>query len=216
LSLRKKIEAALEKYDFDELFALAETEHGIFRILISLAYDKEVLLSWRAIEAVGKISGEIARTDPEPVRNLIGRLLWTIREESGGIGWSAPEMLGEIVRNSPDRFPDIAPIITSFHDEEMLRKGVLRAVARVAEVRPDLFKLNMDFIGDFLNDEDALVRAYALQVAGLLQLKEHVSRAEELTKDNADVLIYEEGDFREDTVRHIAERTITLLKDGED
>ena len=82
-------------------------------------------MSWRAIEAVGLASKEIARTRPELVRNTVGRLLWMIRDESGGIGWSSPEMLGEIVRNNPEQFADIAPIIVSFLDEDMLSAGVL-------------------------------------------------------------------------------------------
>ncbi|MEK7331762.1 MAG: DVU0298 family protein, partial [Nitrospirota bacterium] len=97
--MKEKIKRLLTEKRFDELIRLSYPESRILSTLISLTYDKKSLMSWRAIEAVGLASKEIARTRPELVRNTVGRLLWMIRDESGGIGWSSPEMLGEIVRN---------------------------------------------------------------------------------------------------------------------
>ncbi|OGK11601.1 MAG: hypothetical protein A2W80_01215, partial [Candidatus Riflebacteria bacterium GWC2_50_8] len=154
MSLREKIIGLLQEQNYPELLKTAEKEGNIFRILISLAYDKKELLAWRAIEAVGIISGEKAKKHPESIRNLVQRLLWTMRDESGGIGWSAPEMLGEIVRHSPDEFADIAPIIASFHDEDFLRPGVFRALYRISEKRPDLVSGSSSLVGQYIKDKD--------------------------------------------------------------
>jgi len=107
-----------------------------------------------AIEAIGILSKEIAKTRPEAVRNLIGRLLWMIRDESGGIGWSSPEILGEIVRNNPVLFPDVAPIIASFLDEDMLSAGVLRAIGRIGEVNTELVKHTIPNIIPYLQNSN--------------------------------------------------------------
>lgn len=214
MSLKQRIIKTLEENNLTELLVLAGKERGIFRILISLAYDKEELLCWRAIEGLGAVAGEVARREPETVRNLVGRLLWTVREESGGIGWSAPEMLAEIVRNCPDTFSDIAPIIVSFHDEVMLRQGVLRGVVRIGEVRPDLFRLPFSFIGSYLRDTDPSVRAYSARIVGMFRLKENSSDIEYLLQDNSVVRFYKDGNFQETTVGSIAEEAIRLLRKG--
>lgn len=100
---KKEIINILKEKKYDELVKLSPREGTIINTLISLSYDKKSLISWRAIEAIGLITREISKSNPELVRNIVGRLLWMIRDESGGIGWSAPEILGEIVRNNPDQ-----------------------------------------------------------------------------------------------------------------
>lgn len=44
-------------------------------------------MRWRAIEGMGAVAHRMAGEDPEAVRNILRNLLWTINEESGGIGW---------------------------------------------------------------------------------------------------------------------------------
>ncbi|MBI5663620.1 MAG: hypothetical protein HZC49_00820 [Nitrospirae bacterium] len=132
--LKKEVLNLLEQKKYQEIMHTSASFHKIMNVLVSLSYDKNKYISWRAIEAIGLISKEIAKSDTETVRNIVGRLLWMIRDESGGIGWSVPETLGEIVRNNPQLCADIAPIIASFHDEKMLTAGVLWALGRIGKI----------------------------------------------------------------------------------
>ena len=211
VSKREKILRLLEDGDLAGLAAQAGEDHSIFRTLISLSYDKESVISWRAIEAIGIIAGERAKTEPGLVRNIVQRILWMMREESGNNPWSAPEMLGEIVRSAPEEFADIAPIIASFHDEEILRRGVLRALARISEVRADLVKDSSAVSGLYLGHSDAVTRAYALELVRNLMLKEFLTNAESLIGDCSTVRVYSHGDFESVTVGKIAEETVILL-----
>lgn len=215
MPLRKRIKVLLEHNNMPELITLSGQEQGVFRILISLAYDKNQLLCWRAIEAVGIISGEIARKEPERIRNLIGRLLWTIREESGGIGWSAPEMLGEIVRNAPEVFSDVAPIISSFYEENMLKRGVLRALVRIGEIRPDLVRNAASLVKASLEDEDAHVRAYAILLAGCLRLTACIKDIEHLRDDKNEIAVYDNGDLQTINVSDLAKETVILFNSSD-
>ena len=205
---KNEVKELLQDYNMPELVAAGKKDRGLIRMLISLVYDKEDILSWRAIEAIGRISGAIAATNPEVIRNLSQRLLWMLREESGNGPGSAPEMLGEIVRNSPDAFCDIAAIITSFHDEEMLRRGVFRAAWRVCEVRPDLVCLTHEMLGQklYLDDADPVVRSYALMIAGKMGLTEFLPLMEKLRDDKSPVRMYEDGEFVETNVDEIANK----------
>jgi hypothetical protein len=211
VSKREKISRLLEEGDLAGLVAQAGKDNSIFRTLISLSYDKESVISWRAMEAIGIIAGERARTEPGLIRNLVQRILWMMREESGNNPWSAPEMLGEIVRNAPEEFADIAPIIASFHEEEILRRGVLRALARISEVRADLVEESSAVAGSYLGHSDAVTRAYALELVRNLMAKEYLAAAEALMHDRAIVRMYSHGDFESIAVGNIAEETVIIL-----
>ena len=136
--MKSEIVKLLTDKKYDALMKVPLSNGRLLSTLVSLTYDRKNVISYRAIEAFGIVSKEIAKTKPELVRNAVGRLLWMIRDESGGIGWSSPEMLGEIVRNNPELFSDVAPVIMSFLDEEMLASGVLIAAGRIGEVNPEL------------------------------------------------------------------------------
>jgi hypothetical protein len=211
VSQKEKIIKLLEDHDLAGLLLLAEKDRSIFRTLISLSYDKESVISWRAIEVIGIIAGQRAKTEPVLIRHLVQRILWMMREESGNNPWSAPEMLGEIVRNAPEDFSDIVPIIASFHDEEMLRPGVLRALVRISEVRADLLGNAASLAGLYLGNSDAVTRAYALKLAGNSGQKDLLAIVKEHTDDPADVCLYSDGDFESIALRKIAEETVILL-----
>ena len=202
----------MQEKKFNELAGLAVQERGVLRLLISMTYDKQSIISWRAIEAVGIITGRLSKTNPEIVRNLIGRLLWMIRDESGGIGWSSPEMLGEIVRNSPGLFPDIAPVIVSFHDEWMLTAGVLRAIGRIGKINAGFAEYANSIAGKYLCDPDPVIRGYAAWAFGETGTSESVNDLKKLQNDNSVIAVYTEGELKKITVGRIAEKTIEKLK----
>ncbi|MEW6602967.1 MAG: DVU0298 family protein, partial [Nitrospirota bacterium] len=181
-------------------------------ILISLSYDKKKYISWRAIEAIGLVSKEIAESDTETVRNIVGRLLWMIRDESGGIGWSVPETLGEIVRNNRGLCADIAPIIASFHDEKMLTAGVLWAMGRIGNINDQTSGYAIPLILPYLQASDHVLRAYAAFALGRIGAVGAVPKLEQIRNDNSAVTYYEDGDLRQKTVGAFAEEALEELK----
>ncbi|MBA4371578.1 MAG: hypothetical protein C0402_01810 [Thermodesulfovibrio sp.] len=204
MSRREEVIQLLEDNNIGGLIAYAKKDPGLFRTLISLAYDKQTVLGWRAIEAMGVAVGETAKANPEKARNLAQRLLWMLREESGNNPWSAPDMLGEIVRNCPEDFADFAPIIASFHDEEILHQGVLRAMVRIGEVRPELVRDQAELARTYLCHRDPLVRAYAIQLAGILCRDDLREALALLLQDETEVLLYTDGEFVPRLIRTLA------------
>lgn len=210
--LKNNIKAALLEPDFDSIVSMALKEKGVFRILISLAYDKTELICWRAIEAIGKAAGALKKKDPDFVRNIVQRLLWSLSEESGGIGWSAPDMLGEIVINAPDVFSDIPPIILSFKDEESFLPGVLRAMGRIAESGINRLDRNLchDIIIKSLNDKSPFVRGIAIWAASMLKMMELKDKISLLLKDDEFFLLYEDHGLKEISVKEMAGRFLKI------
>ena len=107
MPVKKDIIKLLRDKKYEELSKQPCGNRKTLSLLISLSYDKKDVISWRAMEGIGILTGEIGKADSGHVRNTVGRLLWMIRDESGGMGWSVPEILGEVVRNNPVLCADI-------------------------------------------------------------------------------------------------------------
>jgi hypothetical protein len=170
LEMKKFIHHALEMNDLDAVVLLVQKNRKTLSLLVRMAYDKETLVAWRAIKAVGRIANVLVKTEREFLRNTVRKLLWSLSDESGGIGWAAPELLGEIVHSDPEGFADIIPIIAEVYDieEQTFRPGVMYALARIAEVSPEMIANYQKIIIRSLVDTNPLIRIYTLELVGLL------------------------------------------------
>jgi len=204
---KEKFLALLKEGQTDGLADLVALRKGSLRYLYRLLYHPEELTRWRAIEAMGLVAQRLAGEDPEAVRNLIRNLLWTINEESGGIGWSAPHCIGEIVHRLPDMFGEFASIIISFADEQMLRRGVLWAAGRIAQARPGLVREEVPRLMTFLDDPDPVVRGYTLNFLYFVGEMPNLDLYTKLKDDSGEVPLYENGAVRETTVARLAARS---------
>jgi hypothetical protein len=211
LPLKKNILSLLENRDLKEIARLKASPFKIINNLISLSYDKKSSIAWRAMEAVGLFTGEMAKEDSEFVRNIVGRLLWMIRDESGGIGWSVPEMLGEIVKNNPVLCADIAPIIVSFYEELMLATAVLWAAGSMGEVQKETIDSSVPLIRPFLTSSDSIQRGYAARALGSFGASDCKQDIEELLNDDSLIPVYSDGDIKERTVRDVATEALSKL-----
>ncbi|MDP2168669.1 MAG: HEAT repeat domain-containing protein [Thermodesulfovibrionales bacterium] len=167
--LKDKITALLKQSDFDGLILTAGKDRAVLRHLISLTYDRGDVLCRRAVEAIGMVTAAMPH---EEARKAAQRVLWMMRDESGGSAWSGPDILGEIVRGNPEPMLDIVPIIASFHEEDIFRPGVLKALGRIAEVRPEMVRPLREMIEAYASHDDPLVRGNAVYALGTLGLKE--------------------------------------------
>jgi hypothetical protein len=209
-----RIRELLETMSFEEIAGMALKDKGVIRWLISLSYDKEDVISWRAMEAMGAVAFALSAgrgKGIEIIRDAIRRLLWSMGEESGGIGWSAAEMLGEIIRANPDEFSDIIPIVWSFREEEMFRAGVVRAMWRIADVRTDLVRFISKDLAFLLTDENPSVRVYALLAAGTIGEDKIVHEIKGLVNDSSEIKFYHNGILSSRTVGDIAKELLDRL-----
>ncbi len=203
LKPKDRIKYLLNGLRFEDIIKIAENDKGVIRILISLSYDKQDVTSWRAIEAMGLISGALSRGRTEIVRDTVRRLLWSMGEESGGIGWSAAEMLGEIVRNNTDEFKDIIPIIWSFREELMFRAGTVWAMGRIASVRPELALFTLNDLKEMIYDKNPHVRGYAVWALGIMRQAALIKDTSSLANDDTDILFYGNGELQKRKVKDI-------------
>lgn len=206
--LKDKIKELLIHMSYDEIADIAEKDKSVIRHLISMTYNKDEVLTWHAIEAMGFVSKRLSNRNGEVIRDTIRRLLWSMGEESGGIGWSSPELLGEIIRSNPDMYADIIPILWSFKEEEMFRAGVIWAMGRIAQIRPEMVNFIIGELKDFLYDSNPYVRGYSAWVMEILKDKDLSPQIVNLSTDQGEINFYENGELIHITVGHLIEKIL--------
>jgi hypothetical protein len=202
--LKKIIHLALESNDLSAVVSLAKENRKVLSLLVRMAYDKDTLVGWRAIKAIGLAAEVLVKTEYEFLRETVRRLLWSLTDESGGIGWAAPEILGEIVSADPERFNDIIPLIAGVYDveEKVFRPGILYALGKIAEISPDLVMPFKDLIRRALSEGEPLSRVFALDL--LKTLKNRLGKGDlddlkkiiqDLQSDHSEAWIYKDDCF---------------------
>ncbi len=204
-SLKKTIRLALESNDLDAVVSLAKENRKVLSLLVRAAYDKDTLAGWRAIKAIGLTAKTLVRTDYDFLRETIRKLLWSLSDESGGIGWAAPEILGEIVSADSERFSDIIPLIAEVYDieERVFRPGILYALGKIAEVSPDLVMPFKGLIKRALSEEgEPLSRIFALDLLKMLKSRLGKDDLDDLKKiiqcllpDHSEAWVYKNDRF---------------------
>ncbi len=208
--IKKEVRSLIEKGDIETLRKMAPENPRVVSAIIALTYDKDSLLTWKAIEAMGEVVKEITERSVEEGGNVIRRLLWSITEESGGIGWSALEMLAEVIRNAPEQYAQIVPLIIEYYDEAIFRPSVLYALCRIGSAHPELIydhEKVKEILTEALSDPDPTVRGYALFAYRCL--KGIVGPIEErlisdLRGDESEFTIYIDGQIRRIKIKDIA------------
>jgi hypothetical protein len=120
---------------------------------------------WHCVTAMGHTVARIAGRDLERGRIVMRRLMWSLNDESGGIGWGAPECMAEIMAVHKGLAEEFHPILFSYLVERdkgadnyleymPLRRGAFWGLARLTLSRPEMTAKAMDKAGKALNDEN--------------------------------------------------------------
>lgn len=177
--------------DFPALIASAENNPNPFRLLISFQFNSNLLICMRAVEALGKVAALYAVDDLESLKKLIRRFFWMMNDESGNVGWYAPEAIGEILHNVPILIPEYAHLLPSFLVEEPFEKGTRIAIARIAEIDKSPFDLpTCKKLVQSLDDFDANIRGSSLVALKALAVKNVADRVRKLANDSAEIELY--------------------------
>jgi hypothetical protein len=140
--------------------------------LISFFCSKDPLVKWKAVSVLGSVTAKIAETDPDYARVIMRRLMWSLNDESGGIGWGVPEAMGEIMALSDLLAGEYQKILVSyispganFIEVPALQKGALWGIGRLASTRPHYLNYAIPALPKFFDSEDPAIRglsAFAL------------------------------------------------------
>lgn len=209
----------------DKLRALSPRD--VINPLFSCLCHPEELVRWRAVTGFGIVVPAITERDPEEGRVIMRRFIWMLNDESGGIGWGAPEAMAEVMAASQLLADEYLHMLVSytlddgpelfqhgnFLEHDILQEGVLWGICRVAPLYPDqVLALGVaDKCGGYFPSERSGIRGLTCRLSGLLALSRYRRQLVELTADQAVVRIYEDGVLREYRVADLAEQALRAI-----
>lgn len=133
--LENQVNNYLKKRDYEGLIELNKRHRHVWRILQSNMYHTDDILRWYTIEAVAAfMRRRWDNGEKEKVRDYLRRLIWSITDESGGIGWSASQTIAEIVAAIPELSePWVSNMVDRAFKEPALVKSGLWGIGRLGE-----------------------------------------------------------------------------------
>ena len=219
-SLKKKLFDLLNRGVLDE--ALVEIgrlpPRQIINPLLSFIQSGNEKVKWGAVKVAGLVVSQLAESDLEAARVIMRRLMWNLNDESGGIGWGSPEVMGEILAAHNGLAQEYAHILLSYAREEgnyleleALQRGLLWGIGRLAEKRPDLVRGASASLLPHLESQDEVIRGLAARIMGLLQVKDALPGLRNLTQDDSSFVIMIGGNLTTVRVRDLAEEALRSI-----
>lgn len=179
--------------------------------LISFFCNDDALLRWRSVSALGVVVAHLAEENRESARVVMRRLMWSLNDESGGIGWGAPEAMGEITARHAGLAKEFGHILLSYLREdcnylehEVLQRGVLWGCGRLAHARPEMVQPVAGCLFPFLDSNDIYHRGYAAWALRALALPDPPVAWEACLQDRCRLQFYAEGVLHDCSVAQLA------------
>ena len=197
--------------------ALAGLPAGdVVHALFSAICRENPVVRWHAVTCMGDAVARIAADDLEAARIILRRFLWSLNDESGGIGWGAPEAMAECLCRDERLAGEYAHMLVSYMREDgeelcqdgnfiehpLLQRGVVWGIGRLAGCRRELLQqlgAGRD-LGRYLEAEDPELRGLAALAAGRLREATLRPLLQGLRADTAPLSWYDEGALHQTTV----------------
>ena len=217
--LKKRVHAILQAEDFAEKlpgltqFPARQAINPLFSFLLS----KNELIKWRAVTAMGLVVARLADKDMESARVIMRRLMWSLNDESGGIGWGAPEAMGEIIACHEVLGREYAHVLISYVWEEgnyleydLLRQGAVWGIGRASQTKPHLMQEALPHVIPLLQASDAVFRGLAVWIVGLLGPETARLELESLLNDPAGISIYRGTELQYRSIKSLATEALAM------
>jgi hypothetical protein len=162
---------------------------------------------------MGLLTADLASDSVEEAREWMRRLMWSLNDESGSIGWGAPEAMAEIMARHEGLAEEYAHMLVSYMREDGnylenpgLQRGLLLGIGRLAAVRPGLMERHGAglYLLPYLQSDDRIVQGLAAWCAGVLSVEEARPRLEALTEAETEIVLFREGSPVRCTAGHLA------------
>ncbi|MCD6255886.1 MAG: hypothetical protein LWW78_04700 [Deltaproteobacteria bacterium] len=215
--IKQQIKALLQERNFEKLLNLCEENTHAWKALRFCLYETDEEIRWAAIEATAKLMQRWwQKGKREKVREYMRNLFWSMNDESGGIGWSAPQSVAEIIIHIPQLLrPYGSMMIGHALDEPPLVKSGLWGIGRLGRHLTDIIKYFQDklLIVFQVNDTETIgLAAWSMGEVGFTPALPFLKK---LQKRRERVQIYIEGHFYEKTLGQWAKEAITKIKNTE-
>lgn len=227
--LKKTILAVLRDRELPEIFQTISPyqEHQLLNPLFIALCHQEERVRLHAVSCFGRLVPAMADRDPEAARVVMRRFLWSLNDESGGIGWGAPEAMAEIMCHSDTLRHEYLHMLISYMRQDgdelfqdgnfvelpMLQRGVLWGIGRLAQCHPGEMlgqHLSAD-LAAYLRSPDPQVAGLAVWALGLLGTGADAAAIVTFRGNGTEVRLYLDGILATPTVSQLAEQALRLI-----
>lgn len=190
---------------------------GLVSRAVAVLYEQDPILRWRAVEAVGVLTATLFQRDPQAAKDVLRRLMWSLNEESGSIGWGAPEALAETMAREPSLAEEFLPVffsrIQGAHLESVppaLCEGFLWAMLRLWEAFPESASRGdlEPVLMRLLDSPSASARAVAASALGKLHARKAAPALRALFHDSEAFETFTHGRLVKSTVEETARQAL--------
>ncbi len=221
-NLKKTVLALLPGPDVERILSelSAHPPETLLNALFSGICHADPKTRWHAITAMGATVARLADQDMEAARVVMRRFMWSLNDESGGIGWGAPEAMAECLALHAGLAEEYTKILVAFMREDgfylelpALQRGLMWGVARVAQVRPDLLRSwQADrYLLPYLESEEQMVRALAARALGQLRATEAGGKIARCLGDTTEFLLYADHSLSTVTADQLVREALAAL-----
>lgn len=220
--LKKMVFSLLDADDFEQSLVELVKMPGrqVINPLFSFLLNDDEKIRWRAVTAMGAVIEALADTNMEAARIIMRRLMWSLNDESGGIGWGAPEVMAEAMVRHEALAGEYLPVFCSYVDEEgnfieyeVLQRGLLWGLVKLARHNPVWIHEATRHLPKYLAARDEVVRGLAAWLFGILGDADKRHELERLTDDEAEFRTYIDGTLVGRRVKDMAGEALRLLDD---
>jgi len=222
--LKKWVQQLLQAEDFepglDEIRRLPPRQ--VVNPLFSFLYSMDERVKWRAVTAMGKVISDLAASDLESARVIMRRFIWNLNDESGGIGWGCPESMAEAMAQNERLAAEYGCILISyiqpegnFLEHEVLQRGVIWGVGRLAHTRPQCMQNAAAFLLPYMESEDPILRGIAVWASGPIVIADTIRRLKQLSHDHSRLMLFRDGQLAQYSVGQLARDALTSVKQQE-
>jgi len=220
-ALKRRVLGLLRADDFSESLAELVEMPGrqVINPLFSFLLNDNEKIRWRAVLAMGAVIEHLADSDMQGARITMRRLMWSLNDESGGIGWGAPEVMAEAMARHRALADDYLSVFCSYADREgnfleyeALQRGLLWGVIRLARQDRELVRDMIPHLPEYLKSGDPAVRGLAAWAVGIAGAVNAAPGLKLLTDDDAEFRAYIDGEFHKRSVKDTAREALALLE----
>lgn len=212
--IKQEVLALLASADLDHISRAVRqyAEKDLVNPLFSALSRPEEMVRWHAVSVFGQVLPRLADQDMESARIVMRRFLWSLNDESGGIGWGVPEAMAEAMLHHDGLAEEYLHMLLSYlrpdgpleHQDgnflelPALQRGLLWGIGRLASRLAPLL-VSRGVMADllpYLQSEDGEVRGLAVLALGQLRAAGIRDALLPLAADSSQVRLYQQGQMR--------------------
>ena len=216
LSVKSRAAELLKRREYAFLVEYCIRDRRFWQAVRFRLYDLDEPVRWAAIETVAKVMEQWWKAGRgEKVRDYIRTLFWSMTDESGGIGWSAPQTIAEIIVHIPEILdPYGSMMIAHTIDEPPLVKGGLWGIGRLGKRIVDSVDFFHERIFAVFASSDAETLGLLAWAMGRAEYRPAVPFLRQMRVSDAAVTIYYDGEFSVKSLREWTEEACSRITGG--